>query len=90
LRAEGLRRAFRNEASRVRIFESDNFGAAVGQSQQLMLTFDVPRGAALAKSLSGLLCQSNKFGALRVGKVTTTSTVTASELDQDRSVGRFG
>ena len=39
--------------------ENNNFGAAVGQSQQLMQTFDVPRGAALAKSLSGIARQSN-------------------------------
>lgn len=37
----------------------NNFGAVVGQSQQLMQTFDFPRGAARAKSLSGLTCQSN-------------------------------
>jgi len=35
------------------------FGASVGQLQQLMQNFDFPRGAALAKSLSGLTRQSN-------------------------------
>ncbi len=39
--------------------ESSNFGALIGQSQQLMHTFDLPYGAALAKSLSGPTRQSN-------------------------------
>jgi len=37
----------------------NNFGATVGQSRQLMQTCGVPRGAAVAKSLSGLVRQSN-------------------------------
>ena len=40
------------------LVESDNSGAAVGQSQQFMQAFDTRRGAAIAKSLSGLTRQS--------------------------------
>lgn len=42
-----------------RISRSCNFGAPIGQSQQLMHTVDLLRGAALAKSLSGGPRQSN-------------------------------
>ena len=37
---------------------SNNFGAAAGQSQQLVQTFNVRSGAAPAKPLSALACQS--------------------------------
>lgn len=45
--------------------ERKNFGAEVGQPQQLVQTTGRHRGAAAAKSLSGLARQSNYFGALR-------------------------
>jgi len=44
----------------------NNFGGALGQSQQLVQTLDFHRGATLAKSLSPLTRQSNCSGALRV------------------------
>ena len=37
----------------------DNAGAAIGQWQQVMHNFDLPRGAAIAKSLWGCRRQSN-------------------------------
>lgn len=46
--------------------ESNNFGAAIGQSQQLVPSTGESRGAAPAKSLPGLKRQSGKCGALRV------------------------
>jgi len=47
------------EDPRGEIIECNNFGAAVGQSQQLMQTFGISRGTALTKLLSGLTRQSN-------------------------------
>lgn len=41
------------------MIESNNFGAPIGQSQQLMYTVDLPYGAAIAKLLSGRPRQSN-------------------------------
>lgn len=44
---------------RATMCQSKNFGAPIGQSQQLMFTVDPPCGAAIAKLLSGGPRQSN-------------------------------